>query len=118
MSFSEEAIKDARDRVQDLLENQCRIPVRATTPISFYYKTSDNLVEEADHFYRHNELERSFILYSRYITYVSSEGIIKKIRRRNFYFRLFVQELKLHHPFFATVSVADRERVKEVTFYF
>ncbi len=29
-------------------------------------------------------------------------------------FRLFVEELKLHHPGYATVSVNDRERVKGV----
>lgn len=29
-------------------------------------------------------------------------------------FRLFVEELKLHHPGFATVSIDERERVKEV----
>ncbi|CAF5119524.1 unnamed protein product, partial [Rotaria sp. Silwood1] len=39
MSFSEESTKFARDQVQWLLENQCRIPIRSITPISFYYKT-------------------------------------------------------------------------------
>jgi hypothetical protein len=68
MSFSENSNKFARDRIQWLLENQCRIPVRAITPISFYYKTSDNLLDEADHYYKTNQLEQSFILYSRYIT--------------------------------------------------
>ncbi|CAF2335272.1 unnamed protein product [Rotaria sp. Silwood2] len=95
MSFSEESIKFARDQVQWLLENQCRIPIRSITPISFYYKTSDTLIDEADYYYRNNQLEQSFILYSRYIT-------------------LFVEELKLHHPGYATVSVNDRERVKEI----
>jgi len=33
-----------------------------------------------------------------------------------FYYRLFVEELKLHHPGYATVSVNDRERVKTVNF--
>ena len=28
--------------------------------------------------------------------------------------RLFVEELKLHHPGFANVSVSERERVKTV----
>jgi hypothetical protein len=68
MSLSEESNKFARDRVKWLLENQCRIPIRSTTPISFYYKTSDNLIEEADHYYKTNQLEQCFILYSRYIT--------------------------------------------------
>ena len=68
MSGSEDAHKLARERVQWLLENQCKIPVRSTTPISYYYKTSDNLIEEADHFYKINQYEQSFILYSRYIT--------------------------------------------------
>jgi hypothetical protein len=73
MSFSDESIKYAKDAVQWLLENQCRIPIRSITPISFYYNTSDNLIEEADYYYRNNQLEQSFILYSRYITYVKSE---------------------------------------------
>lgn len=68
MFRSENANKFARDRVQWLLENQCRIPIRSTTPINFYYKTSNNLIDEADHFYKTNQLEQSFILYSRYIT--------------------------------------------------
>ncbi|CAF1262728.1 unnamed protein product [Adineta ricciae] len=95
MSLSEESIKHGRDYVQSLLENQCRIPIRSTTPINFYYKTSDNLIDEADYHYRNQLYEQSFILYSRYIT-------------------LFVEELKLHHPSYATVSVNDRERVKEI----
>lgn len=69
MSFSEEATKHSREQVQWLLESQCRIPIRAVTPISFYYKTSDTLIDEADFYYRNNQLEQSFILYSRYITY-------------------------------------------------
>jgi hypothetical protein len=68
MSLTEESNKFARDRVHWLLENQCRIPVRSTTPISFYYKTSDNLIDEADYYYKTNQFEQSFILYSRYIT--------------------------------------------------
>ena len=68
MSLSEESAKAARDHVQWILENQCRIPIRATTPIGFYYKTANNLIDEADHFYRANQWEQSFILYSRYIT--------------------------------------------------
>jgi hypothetical protein len=36
----------------------------------------------------------------------------KRIEVSNF--RLFVEELKLHHPGYATVSVIDRERVKGV----
>jgi hypothetical protein len=68
MSFSENSNKYARDRVQWLLENQCKIPIRSITPISFYYKTSDNLIDEADYHYKTNQLEQSFILYSRYIT--------------------------------------------------
>jgi hypothetical protein len=68
MSFSEESIKYGRDQVQWLLENQCRIPVRSITPINFYYNTSDTLIDEADHYYKTNQLEQSFILYSRYIT--------------------------------------------------
>ncbi|UJR13493.1 hypothetical protein I4U23_000507 [Adineta vaga] len=95
MSVSESSIKSARDRVQWLLENQCRIPIRSSTPISFYYKTSDSLIEEADHYYKTNQFEQSFILYSRYIT-------------------LFVEELKQYHPDFPHVSVNDRERVKEI----
>lgn len=70
MSGSEDAQKAARERVQWLLESQCKIPVRPTTPISYYYKTSDNLIDEADYFYKMHQLEQSFILYSRYITYV------------------------------------------------
>ena len=70
MTLSEESTKYAREQVNWLLDNQCRIPIRSTTPISFYYKTSDNLIEEADYHYRNNQLEQSFILYSRYITYV------------------------------------------------
>jgi len=70
MTLSEEGIKYAREKIQWLLENQCRIPIRSITPISFYYKTSDNLIDEADYFYKNNQLEQSFILYSRYITYV------------------------------------------------
>ncbi|CAF0803905.1 unnamed protein product [Adineta steineri] len=95
MTLSQESIKYGRDCVQSLLENQCRIPIRAITPISFYYKTSDNLIEEADYYYKNNQPEQSFILYSRYIT-------------------LFVEELKLHHPGYAKASVNDRERVKEI----
>jgi hypothetical protein len=70
MTLSEESIKYGRDKVQWLLENQCRIPIRSITPISFYYKTSNNLIDEADFHYKTNQLEQSFILYSRYITYV------------------------------------------------
>jgi hypothetical protein len=70
MTLSEEGIKYAREKIQWLLENQCRIPIRSITPISFYYKTSDNLIDEADYFYKNNQFEQSFILYSRYITYV------------------------------------------------
>ncbi|CAF1305232.1 unnamed protein product [Rotaria magnacalcarata] len=95
MSSTEDATKYARGQVQWLLENQCRIPIRSITPISFYYKTSDTLLDEADFYYRNNQLEQSFILYSRYIT-------------------LFVEELKLHHPGYATVSVNEREHVKEI----
>jgi hypothetical protein len=68
MSVSEESNQVARERVRWLLENQCKIPVRSTTPISFYYKTSDNLIDEADYYYKTNQFEQSFILYSRYIT--------------------------------------------------
>ena len=68
MSELDEAHKLAREKVQWLLESQCKIPVRPTTPISYYYKTSDNLIEEADYHYKTNQLEQSFILYSRYIT--------------------------------------------------
>jgi hypothetical protein len=70
MTLSEEAVKYAREKIQTLFENQCHIPIRSITPISFYYKTSDNLIEEADYFYKNNQLEQSFILYSRYTTYV------------------------------------------------
>ena len=70
MSFSDEAIKHGKDSVHWLLENQCRIPIRSITPISFYYKTSDHLIDEADYYYKTNQFEQSFILYSRYITYV------------------------------------------------
>ena len=31
-------------------------------------------------------------------------------------FRLFVEELKLRHPGYATVSTDERERIKEVVF--
>ena len=68
MSVSEESTKYAKERVHWLLDHQCRIPVRSTTPISFYYKTSDNLLDEADHYYKIQQFEQSFILYSRYIT--------------------------------------------------
>ncbi|CAF0946726.1 unnamed protein product [Rotaria sordida] len=95
MSLSEEANKFSRDKVQWLLENQCRIPVRSTTPISYYYKTADNLIEQADHYFTTNQFEQSFILYSRYIT-------------------LFVEELKQHHRDYPNVSINDRERVKDI----
>ena len=78
MTLSEESAKYAREQVNWLLGNQCRIPIRSRTPISFYYKTSDNLIEEADHHYRNNQLEQSFILYSRYITYVKNNRILLK----------------------------------------
>jgi hypothetical protein len=68
MTLSEESIKYGRDIVQQILENQCRIPIRLTTPISFYYKQSNNLIDEADYYYKNNQFEQSFILYSRYIT--------------------------------------------------
>ncbi len=68
MTLSEESVKYGRDIVQQIFENQCRIPVRSTTPISFYYKQSNNLIDEADYYYKHNQLEQSFVLYSRYIT--------------------------------------------------
>jgi len=68
MTLSDDANKLARDKVHSLLENQCRIPIRSSTPISFYYKTSNNLIDEAEHYYRTNQYEQSFILYSRYIT--------------------------------------------------
>jgi hypothetical protein len=68
MSFFEESNKIARDKVHLLIENQCRIPIHSTTPISFYYKTSDSLTDEADYYYKTNQFEQSFILYSRYIT--------------------------------------------------
>ena len=44
--------------------------------------------------------------------------MLKYIRKKivKFYFRLFVEELKLHHPGYATASINDRERVKEVKF--
>lgn len=70
MTSSEESIRHGKDTVQRLLENQCKIPVRSTTPISYYYRQSDSLINEADYYYTSKELERSFILYSRYITYV------------------------------------------------
>jgi hypothetical protein len=70
MTLSEESIKYGRETVQTLFDKQCRIPIRSTTPISFYYKQSDNLLDEADYCYKNNQLEQSFILYSRYITYV------------------------------------------------
>ena len=70
MTLSAESIKYGKETVQQLLEHQCRIPVRATTPITFYYKQSDNLIEEANFHYNNHQFEQSFILYSRYITYV------------------------------------------------
>ena len=68
MTLSEESIQYGRDVVKKILEDQCRIPVRATTPISFYYKQSNNLIDQADYYYRNNQLDQSFILYSRYTT--------------------------------------------------
>jgi hypothetical protein len=68
MTLSEESIKYGRDIVQRLLENQCRVPIRSSTPISFYYKQSNSLIDEADYYYKNSQLEQSFILYSRYIT--------------------------------------------------
>jgi len=47
-----------------------------------------------------------------------NEIIIKDIRTKNLYFRLFVEELKQHHPGYANASVNDRERIKEVNFQF
>jgi len=70
MPLSEESIQYGKNTVQRLLENQCKIPVRSSIPISYYYKQSDSLINEADYYYTSKELERSFILYSRYITYV------------------------------------------------
>ena len=67
MSISEEAAKHASEKVKWILESQCRIPVRSTTPIIFYYNKSSDLVEEADYYYRNQQFEQSFILYSRYI---------------------------------------------------
>ncbi|CAF5080981.1 unnamed protein product, partial [Rotaria sp. Silwood1] len=95
MSLSEESNKFAHDKIQWLLENQCRIPVRSTTPIHYYYKTSDTLIDQADYYYQTNQFEQSFILYSRYIT-------------------LFVEELKKYHRDFPNVSINDRERVKDI----
>ena len=68
MTLSEESVKYGREIVQQIFESQCRIPVRATLPISFYYKQSNNLIDEADYYYKNNQLEQSFVLYSRYIT--------------------------------------------------
>lgn len=68
MSLSEEATKHAAEKVKWILDNQCRIPVRATTPIIFYYNKSKDLIDEADYYYRNQQFEQSFILYSRYIT--------------------------------------------------
>lgn len=68
MSLSDEAIQYGRDFVRKLVEEQCRVPVRATLPITFYYRQSKTLIEEADFYYKNQQFERSFILYSRYIT--------------------------------------------------
>ncbi len=70
MSLSEESLRYGRETVQRLFEDQCRIPVRATTAIGFYYKQAGCLIDEADYHYKNDQLEQSFILYSRYITYV------------------------------------------------
>ena len=68
MSFSDEAIQYGRDFVKKIVEEQCRVPVRSTLPINFYYQQSNRLIEEADYYYKVQQWERSFILYSRYIT--------------------------------------------------
>lgn len=109
----DEAKRFAQDRIQWILENQCRVPIRANTPISFYYKTSANLLDEADFFYKTNQDEESFILYSRYITYELLFAF-RVASTRSFLFSLFVEELKRSHPNYSNASIGDRERVKEV----
>ena len=74
MSYSEESTSYARERVKWFLENQCRIPVRPTTPIAFYYNKADSLIDEAEYQYKMGQLEQSFILYSRYVTYVERDA--------------------------------------------
>lgn len=68
MTTSANADVYAAEKIQQLVDTYCHIPIRPSTPIAFYYKTSDTLIEEADHFYKNQEYERSFILYSRYAT--------------------------------------------------
>lgn len=68
MTLSDQSMQYGREAVQTLLEQQCRIPIRRTTPIAFYYNSSNSLIDEADHFYRMHDEESSFVLYSRYIT--------------------------------------------------
>ncbi len=68
MTLSEESIQYGRDIVRKIVEDQCQIPIRPTTPITFYYKQSNLLIDEADYYYKNNQLEQSFILYSRYTT--------------------------------------------------
>lgn len=72
MTLSDEAIQYGRDVVRKLVEEQCRIPVRPTTSIGLYYRQAKPLIDEADFYYTTQQFEQSFILYSRYITYVES----------------------------------------------
>lgn len=95
MTLSQESIQHGKETVQRLLETQAKLPVRSTTPISYYYQQSDKLINEADFYYTNGESQRSFILYSRYIT-------------------LFVETLKSQHTGFMNVSVHDQERVKAI----
>ena len=68
MTLSDEAIQYGRDVVKKIVEEQCRVPVRATTSIGMYYRQAKPLIDEADFYYTTQQFEQSFILYSRYIT--------------------------------------------------
>ncbi|CAF0975469.1 unnamed protein product [Didymodactylos carnosus] len=73
----------------------CRIPVKPQTPIDYYYKSSQELLDQADVHYRYGRLEESFILYSRYII-LHAEGLRKL------------------HPNYSLVSNIEKNHVNEV----
>ncbi|CAF0876781.1 unnamed protein product, partial [Didymodactylos carnosus] len=96
MSVITEDVKmKAREKVQKLLETMCHIPVKPQTPIDWYYKSSQYLLDQAEVHYKDGRLEESFILYSRYII-------------------LHVEELKKHHPDYLLVSGVEKARANEL----
>lgn len=67
---STDPISQAKDKIRSLLDTQCDIPIKTTTPIHFYVKSLNDLLEEAEYLYQQQALEQSFILFSRYSTSV------------------------------------------------